>query len=190
MNRKEDIILKAARLFRKKGFSSSSMRDIAGSVGIEAPSLYNHIKSKHEILEIILLEIAEDFTQGMNHICASDKQASTLLKEIIDLHISLTINKTDQIGLLTHEWINLKGSAREEFIKLRNEYEQNFKKVILQGIEKGEFKNLHVDLTVFSILSTLRWLYAWYKSNPNMDIDRLRKDMYILLVDGLSKGLD
>lgn len=185
MNRKQDIILKAARLFRKKGFSSSSMRDIASNVGIEAPSLYNHIKSKHEILEILLLEIAEDFTKGMNSICESDKKASHLLKEIIDLHITLTIEKTDQIALLTHEWINLTGDAKEEFIKHRNEYEVNFRKVIEKGIQNGEFKNLHIDLTVFSTLSTLRWLYAWYKSNPEMDILRLRKDMYTLLVDGL-----
>ncbi len=166
------------------------MRDIAGSVGIEAPSLYNHIKSKHEILEIILLEIAEDFTNGMNSICESDKKASQLLKEIIDLHITLTIKKTDQIGLLTHEWINLTGAAREKFLKLRNDYELNFKKVIEKGMMEGEFKKLHIDLTLFSTLSTLRWLYAWYKSNQDMDIDRLRSDMYTLLVDGLTQGLD
>ena len=51
---KKDVITKkASRLFKEKGFSATSMRDIAEAIGIEAPSLYNHISSKGEILQDI-----------------------------------------------------------------------------------------------------------------------------------------
>jgi len=46
ITRREQIIQTAARLFRAKGFMASSMRDIAAELGIEAASLYSHIKSK------------------------------------------------------------------------------------------------------------------------------------------------
>jgi AcrR family transcriptional regulator len=46
VSRREVIIAKAALLFREKGFKAASMRDLAESVGVEAASLYNHIKSK------------------------------------------------------------------------------------------------------------------------------------------------
>ena len=48
--RKEEIIVTAAKLFKEKGFSAVTMRDIAKSVGIKAASLYNHINSKEELL--------------------------------------------------------------------------------------------------------------------------------------------
>ena len=48
--KKDAIIKKAAGLFRKKGFASSSMRELADSIGVEASSLYNHIGSKSELL--------------------------------------------------------------------------------------------------------------------------------------------
>ncbi len=48
--KKDVITFKAAVLFRKKGFASSSMRELADILGVEASSLYNHIGSKSEIL--------------------------------------------------------------------------------------------------------------------------------------------
>ena len=55
VSRKDVIVTKAATLFREKGFKAASMRDLAESVGVEAASLYNHIKSKTELLHEICL---------------------------------------------------------------------------------------------------------------------------------------
>ncbi|MBP8764383.1 MAG: helix-turn-helix transcriptional regulator, partial [Ferruginibacter sp.] len=41
---------KAAMLFRKNGFTSTSMQHIAAELGVEAPSLYNHITGKAQLL--------------------------------------------------------------------------------------------------------------------------------------------
>ena len=60
-NRKEMITLAAARLFREKGFPSTGMRDLAGDVGVEAASLYNHIRSKAELLQEICFRVANEF---------------------------------------------------------------------------------------------------------------------------------
>ena len=54
--RKEEIVNTAAKLFKEKGFSAVTMRDIAKSMGIRAASLYNHISSKQELLQDICFE--------------------------------------------------------------------------------------------------------------------------------------
>ncbi len=41
--RKQEIVRKAAKLFKEKGYSAVTMRDIAKDMGIKAASLYNHI---------------------------------------------------------------------------------------------------------------------------------------------------
>ena len=69
--RKEEIIKSAAQLFLERGYSAVTMRDLAKELGIKAASLYNHISSKHEILESLIISVAEEFTVGMNQILLS-----------------------------------------------------------------------------------------------------------------------
>lgn len=51
MNRKEEILLVTLELAAENGLSNVSMAQIAEKIGIRKPSLYNHFKSKEEIIE-------------------------------------------------------------------------------------------------------------------------------------------
>ena len=50
MNRKEEIILATLKLASERGLGNVSMSQIAEKVGIQKSSLYNHFKSKDEII--------------------------------------------------------------------------------------------------------------------------------------------
>ncbi len=67
-SKKDVITQKASALFRQKGFQATSMRDIAEAIGVEAPSLYNHIQSKNEILKDVCFRIARLFTNHLREI--------------------------------------------------------------------------------------------------------------------------
>ena len=66
--KKELIIQKASALFKKKGYSATSMRELAESVGVEAPSLYNHIGSKSELLQAICFNVGHRFTDQIEKV--------------------------------------------------------------------------------------------------------------------------
>ncbi len=62
-SRRLEIIEAAATLFRERGFRATSMRDIAGQVGMLSGSLYHHFHSKEELfLEVhdLALQSAAD----------------------------------------------------------------------------------------------------------------------------------
>lgn len=54
MNTKDKILCEALKLFSKYGYSDVTMKDVAEAVGIKAPSIYKHFKSKEEIFDTIL----------------------------------------------------------------------------------------------------------------------------------------
>jgi AcrR family transcriptional regulator len=63
---KQNIRQTAQKLFKTKGYAAVGMRELAKEVGIEAPSIYNHYKSKDDILREICFDISEQFFASFN----------------------------------------------------------------------------------------------------------------------------
>ena len=61
MHTKQRILLEALRLFSQKGYDAVSVEQIADAVGIKAPSLYKHYKSKQDIFNAIFEETAKRY---------------------------------------------------------------------------------------------------------------------------------
>ena len=80
MNTKEKIMHIALDLFSVRGFSAVSVHEIAKEVGIKAPSLYKHYKSKQDIFDTIVKKYSENANKFLENIY--------LLNKFIDLEIN------------------------------------------------------------------------------------------------------
>lgn len=185
LDRKTEIITIAAKLFKEKGYSAVTMRDIAQAMDIKAASLYNHIKSKQEILVLIIIEIAEEFTNVMNEIMLSNDTCIAKIEKVIQLHIDITVRDSDALASLNADWMHLTDTELVYFIKMREEYEENFRKIIMQGIANGELKKLNTEVIIFSMLSTLRTLYLWYGKKKSLNASILKSNMTQVLLHGI-----
>ena len=182
--RKQEIINKSEILFKEKGYSAVTMRDIATVMGMKAASLYNHIKSKQEILSLIILSLAEQFTAGMDAIVASDKTTLEKLQEIIALHIQITSDHPSGMASLNANWMHLEEKL-DYYFELRDGYEENFRKIIVAGIEKNEISEVNPEVLLFSMLSTLRSLYLWIPKKEDVNIKDLDADLSKVLLKGV-----
>jgi AcrR family transcriptional regulator len=184
-DRKTEIVSVSAKLFKEKGYSAVTMRDIAQAMDIKAASLYNHIKSKQEILVLIIIEIAEEFTSTILEIGNSNETTIQKIEKVIQLHIDITVRNPDALACLNNDWMHLANDKLSYFITMREEYEEHFRTIIKTGIANGEIKNLNVEVIIFSTLSTLRTLYIWYgrKKSPNAAI--LKSNMTEVLLNGI-----
>lgn len=187
-SRRQDILSSSASLFRKRGFKATSLKDIAKAVGIEAPSLYNHIKSKDDILSSILLELANTFSEGINQIDQSSLTGYQKMEKIIAHYIQVSLVNTNEVSLLTGEWIHLKAADQKIYLKHRDDYEKVFRKVLKQCIKEGSVVVENEDLTVFSILSTLRWIYSWIGRNPKYNPLELEMILTKVLLEGIKSN--
>ena len=184
--RKEEIIQTSAILFKKKGFSAVTMRDIAKAMGIKAASLYNHIKSKQEILSEIIISLAEQFTEQMKIIKNSNDSSIDKLKQIVALHVNITSNNQFGMASLNNDWMHLEAEL-EYYLKLRRNYENDFRSIIEKGIEHDELVNGNSEVMLFSMLSTLRSLYIWLPKKEDLDIQKFTSELSLVLINGINK---
>ncbi len=187
-DRKTEIITVAAQLFKEKGYSAVTMRDIAQEMDIKAASLYNHIKSKQEILVLIIIEIAEEFTTTMNDVVTSSESTIKKIEKIIQLHIDITLRDANALACLNNDWMHLADAELYYFIKMREAYEDNFRTIIKKGMEEGTIAKINLEVIMFSTLSTLRTLYLWYGKKKSPDPEVLKTNMIQVLLNGIVLG--
>jgi AcrR family transcriptional regulator len=186
-SKKDVIIKKAAFLFTKKGFASTSMRQLADHIGVEASSLYNHIGSKNELLQTICFKVANDFTTQLHQIAETDLSFTQKWEQIIRFHISMMLNHYEEVFVANHEWKQLEDPFLSNFLHQRKLYESRLVEWINAGILKKEFRNIDPHVAVLTILSAVRGLEFWHRHKKNINIKKLESAMLDHLLFGLIK---
>jgi TetR/AcrR family transcriptional regulator, cholesterol catabolism regulator len=184
--KKELILSEAAKLFKERGFGGTSMRDLAEKVGIEAASMYNHIRSKEEILEDICFRIAREYVAQLSEIEHAEMTYQDKLRALIRLHVRMITADAHAISVTNNDWKYLSEPKMTHFKEIRKDYERRFAALIQKGIEAGEFRPVNVSVALFTILSSLRWVELWYKADRRITIEILEQDITAILMNGIN----
>src|SRR4051812_19061502 len=104
ISRKDQIEHIATALFKSRGYAATSMRDLATGLGIEAASLYSHIKSKEEILQRICFGMANEFFEGLKEAEKTVSTAREKLEGAIRSHLNVLTKKPEATAVFLNEW--------------------------------------------------------------------------------------
>ncbi|HEX7846923.1 MAG TPA: TetR/AcrR family transcriptional regulator [Chitinophagaceae bacterium] len=186
-SKKELILRKAAQMFREKGFAATSMRDLAESVGIEAASLYNHIRSKNEILEAICFDVANRFNANMDILEASQQKSIGKVETLLRFHIRQMIENYEEVYVSDREWKHLEEPYLSNFQNQRRNYRKKFAAIIEEGIQKAEIRKIDAPTAVLIILHAISGIESWHRSNARISGEELEDNMVTIMIDGLRK---
>jgi AcrR family transcriptional regulator len=183
--RKDVIISKAARLFREKGYSASSMRDLAEEVGVEAASLYNHINSKSEILQEICFKVANKFMSHIEAIDNSPINSIAKIEAVLRFHVQQMIHHYEEVYVSDREWKHLVDPYMSNYQNQRRTYRQRMAQMIENGIQKGEIKSIDAPTAVLIMLHAVSGIESWHRSKKKISGELLEENMLMILIDGL-----
>ncbi len=185
---KKDLFFKETlRLIHEKGFRATTMRDIAERMNFEVANIYNYIDSKDALLENYVIGITKEFQTYMDNIIDSTFSPKDKLRMVISKHIQFTFEKPYQLALMANEWRNLKEPALSEYVAKRSDYIFKIASILEDGVEKGEFRPMNIEIATNSIVSSLRWSYNKYVDNSNTSINpiELEKQFMDFIFNGV-----
>lgn len=185
VSRKDIIIEKAATLFKEKGFKAASMREIADVVGVEAASLYNHIKSKNELLNIICFDVANRYTHKMEDVESSTLSTLEKVESLLRFHINGMIEHFEQVYVSDREWKHLDNPYLSNMQNQRRTYRKRFAALIEAGIKQKEIKKIDASTTVLIMLHAIGGIESWHRSKQKISGKELEENMITFLMDGL-----
>jgi AcrR family transcriptional regulator len=188
ISRKDVIVSKAATLFREKGYKAASMRDLAEAVGVEAASLYNHIKSKSELLHELVFSVANKFVLKLDEIESETISSLQKMERILRFHISEMINHYEEVYVSDREWKHLSDPYLSNYQNQRRVYRKRLAAIIEEGIRNKEIKAIDAPTVVLIFLHAVSGIESWHRSTKKITAEELEQNMVAILIDGLKSN--
>jgi len=183
----EEIIAAAAKVFQTKGYHAATVQDIADAVGILKGSLYHHVKSKEDLLYLIVKEPIAQMYVRMAEIAASDPPAAEKLRRAILAHLEAFDRHYPHLFVYLHEREEMKRRFREQFKLSPKQYERCWQQILREGVKSGEFRpDLDVPVVSYGLLGMLNWLYKWYDPRGRLGVREVAGQLSALALAGLA----
>ncbi len=171
---RDRILEKAREFFYEKGYYETKMDDIAKALNIAKGTLYIYFKSKADLLIEVIKEDHIRIMKELEEIVSRDTSAMHKLSSFIDTiwdilyeaKNMLVVSETKQMKAIFEKEV-LERYMRE-VMPLRNNIREYLKRILLEGISKGEFRK---DINVETIVHSIPWLVigAFHRHDANVD---------------------
>ena len=181
------ILDKARTLFWRKGYISTSMRDIAAAYGCKPANIYNFFPNKEEILFEVLREEMEQIISPIKHLEEDDGTTpEEQLRLVIVSHLKLTLSYRRSAKLLFDVSLdNLSQAKRKKIVDLRDTYDRIIRKILHRGMKTGRFREVDEKLAGFMIASMITRTRLWYHPKKGISVKDLADFIFEFALIGL-----
>ena len=183
---REDVVRAASRLFARRGYHGTSMRDLGEELGMLGSSIYSHVSGKNELLIEIVGRGAALFDSVTAEAAASRDSAVERLRQMVHGHVNVVIGNIDEARTFLFESRFLPETDRRQIVAMRDEYEQAYRETIRAGIDEGSLaSDLDPGMTAIFILSVLNALIRWYRPTGERTAGAIASEMWAFVSHGI-----
>lgn len=184
--KRQKILDNAAKLFAQKGYENVSLEEIGAKLKLNKASLYHYFKSKDEMFFQIQMQAIAQANVALEKVLESESNPKEKLKEAIKSHVKI-VTRDYVTGTFRQRELMLPKKLMVHVIAARDQFEKNFQKIILEGVEKGVFQREYWKLAVLSILGTLNAIPRWYSPRGEFSADEIGEALAGFILEGLNK---
>jgi AcrR family transcriptional regulator len=175
--KRERILEEAVKLFYRRGFTGTTLDDIAAELGVTKPFIYTHFRSKTDLLAALCtptIEMSLDAVTG----AAKGPGAPTdrLYRAIVDF-TQVVLSRQANIAIYFREEKNLAPDALAEINTLRKRFDRVLSRLLAEGVEAGEFDIKDLSLTALAIGGMISWAYTWHRPEGRLALDDMCERM-------------
>lgn len=161
-SRREALLDAAAAMFAAKGYDGTSIRDIAGAVGMLPGSLYYHFKSKEELLIAVYRKGVARFEAAIDEALASTGAGPwQAIEAACAAHLRVLLDGGDYARIVNPEFVRSFPTHMLPTLNAeRDRYERHFEKLIAALPLDPETDRWLFKVALFG---SLNWSQTWYR---------------------------
>src|ERR1700730_3971895 len=188
---RDSILEAAAKLFRRQGYSATTLRQIAATAEIKAASIYYYFDSKEAILNEVLhrglLSVFEAVKTALKQ--AGKVSHRRRIALAIEAHLVALLEASDFTSANIRIYGQLPENLKKPHRPLRRAYAKYWDQLFLDARRAGEIRaDIEiVPLRIF-VLGALNWTIEWFRFNTEDAVLKLARRTELLIFDGVKKA--
>jgi len=190
MNRREEILAAASRVFQKYGLTKATLDDIARECGMKNTALYYYFKNKEDIMNAMFdCDMKKIQDNIRNAVAKQDTPKNKIHAFILEKLISFK-NQKRYFNLILREDLSVK--QRQFAFEQKNKFDEFEKKllteIISEGIKNNFFENHPIDSVIYMITGTT-WGISYFvlHNEQEMDLNNIVDNIVNIMLIGLGK---
>ncbi|MES2098927.1 MAG: TetR/AcrR family transcriptional regulator [Pseudomonadota bacterium] len=157
---REQILVRAAELFARQGYTATSMNQVALACGMSKPSLYHYVRDKYQLL----VEIAEDHIHRLQALVEQTRQREleprARLHELIVSFLEVYADAQPAHRVLTEDVKFLEPDDRARVLDGQRSVVAAFAETIAELRPDLRDSELHKPLTML-LFGMMNWMFTW-----------------------------
>ena len=179
------ILDEATRLFARKGFHGTSVAEIGKAAGVQAGALYYHIKSKDELLWLILHDYVTDLQASIQAEVSAHADPVERLEAMLATHITRIIRFRRQVTIELRDRNALSKEHYDQLQRVRDDVQQLWQQTLDEGAASGVFRTS--DRVVTNAVLTMASLVSqWYRRGGPHSPQEVARIITELVISGLA----
>ncbi len=188
-NRRAEIVRAAGRLFHQKGYSATTIRDIANAVGMGSGSPFYHFKTKHDMLRTVVLEGMEAMHRAVAAVAGSGLPPGVRFEAMLRAHLEQLLGGEgrDFAATLLHEGRHLNPGELAELVTLKDRYEAMWQDALRDLKRAGLLIDDGPVVRLF-LLGALNWTVQWYRPDGPRSVRQIARQLAELMIGKPPRG--
>ena len=171
--KRERILQEAVALFYARGFTATTLDDIAAALGVTKPFIYTHFRSKTDLLAALCTPTIEmSLAAVANAAKGPGTPTDRLYRAVVDF-TKVVLERQANIAIFFREEKHLAPEAMAEITTLRKRFDSTLSRLLTEGVAAGEFEVADVSLAALAIGGMISWAYTWHRPNGRLPLDEL-----------------
>lgn len=184
--RKREAVLRAAvRMFNSRGFHTTSLDDVAASLGISKPTIYHYLGNKDQVLLECVTRGVEQLRTAADAAHAEAGTGFDRLRIFLCRYAEIIMDDFGRCVIRTADE-QLSDESSTRFRALKREIDSAMQALIAEGVADGSIAPTNVKLTAFTLAGALNWPARWHRPDGRLPADEVASQMVDILMRGLA----
>jgi AcrR family transcriptional regulator len=189
-SRRDELLAIAGRLFAERGFTNTTVRDIADAAGILSGSLYHHFDSKESMVDELLDTFQTELWQEYDAIEASDRTPKGKLEAVVRASFDAIGKHRDEVAIFQNDAAYLVTFERFVYLEERNrKFRRLWLGLLRDAVRSGELRaDLDVELVYRFLRDTVWVAVRWYRPGGSLTTHEVADQYLAILLEGIAEG--